>query len=403
MTDIVYVSRTRFAFRLAMTGAAAGLLAGCANSERLSDPWANPFQTSANVPQQAAPGSGVAASVPVSPVQSRPLSPPVASASSPLQPGPRVAALEPPRRGHSVAGWSAQGGSPIVVAQGENAVVLANRYGIPIDALVRTNGFSSPAQIQPGTHLVIPVYNAALAASSGASASEDRKKTVARARIKGAPPRTLASEAEELNHRRGHATKTAASEKAEKRAEKLARNSKMDVTARKKTEVTSAKAETVRAAKIETPREGRHDAAPAAATVQAKASAPMAVAANPEFRWPAHGRIIKPFKLGGNDGINIAVPEGTSVKAAENGVVAYAGNELKGYGNLILIRHPNGFVSAYANTGDIEVKRGETVKRGQTIAVSGQSGNVTSPQLHFELRKGTTPVDPTQYLSSAGV
>ncbi len=87
------------------------------------------------------------------------------------------------------------------------------------------------------------------------------------------------------------------------------------------------------------------------------------------------------------------------MKAAESGVVAYAGNELKGYGNLILIRHPNGFVSAYANTGDIEVKRGETVKRGQTIAKSGQSGNVATPQLHFELRKGTTPVDPTQYLA----
>jgi murein DD-endopeptidase MepM/ murein hydrolase activator NlpD len=122
-------------------------------------------------------------------------------------------------------------------------------------------------------------------------------------------------------------------------------------------------------------------------------------AANPEFRWPARGRIIQAFKPGGNDGINIAVPEGTSVKAAESGVVAYAGNELKGYGNLILIRHPNGFVSAYANTSDIEVKRGETVKRGQTIAKSGQSGNVASPQLHFELRKGTTPVDPTQYLA----
>ena len=122
-------------------------------------------------------------------------------------------------------------------------------------------------------------------------------------------------------------------------------------------------------------------------------------AANPEFRWPARGRIIQAFKAGGNDGINIAVPEGTSVKAAESGVVAYAGSELKGYGNLILIRHPNGFVSAYANNGDIEVKRGETVKRGQTIAKSGQSGNVASPQLHFELRKGATPVDPTQYLA----
>ncbi len=120
---------------------------------------------------------------------------------------------------------------------------------------------------------------------------------------------------------------------------------------------------------------------------------------NPEFRWPAHGRIIQGFKTGGNDGINIAVPEGTAVKAAESGVVAYAGNEIKGFGNLVLIRHPNGYVSAYANNADIAVHRGEQVTRGQTIAKSGQSGNVTSPQLHFELRKGSTPVDPTRYLA----
>jgi murein DD-endopeptidase MepM/ murein hydrolase activator NlpD len=102
-----------------------------------------------------------------------------------------------------------------------------------------------------------------------------------------------------------------------------------------------------------------------------------------------------------NDGINLAVPEGTPVKAAEDGVVAYAGNELKGYGNLVLVRHANGFVTAYANASDILVKRGETVKRGQVIAHSGQTGNVTSPQLHFEIRKGATPVDPAQYLSGA--
>ena len=119
----------------------------------------------------------------------------------------------------------------------------------------------------------------------------------------------------------------------------------------------------------------------------------------PEFRWPARGRIIQGFTSGGNDGINIAVPEGTQVKAAEGGVVAYAGSELKGYGNLVLIRHPNGFVSAYAHNGELDVKRGDQVKRGQTIAKSGQSGNVGSPQLHFELRKGSTPVDPTRYLA----
>jgi murein DD-endopeptidase MepM/ murein hydrolase activator NlpD len=125
----------------------------------------------------------------------------------------------------------------------------------------------------------------------------------------------------------------------------------------------------------------------------------------PTFRWPVRGRIIAGFgpKPNGlqNDGINLAVPEGTPIKAAEDGVVAYAGNELKGYGNLVLVRHANGFVTAYAHASEILVKRGEAVKRGQVIARSGQTGNVTSPQLHFEIRKGATPVDPAQYLSGA--
>ena len=121
------------------------------------------------------------------------------------------------------------------------------------------------------------------------------------------------------------------------------------------------------------------------------------------FRWPAKGRIIAGFgpKTNGqtNDGINIALPEGTPVKAAEDGVVAYAGNELKGYGNLVLVRHADGFVTAYAHAKELLVKRGDPIKRGQTIARSGQTGNVDAPQLHFEIRKGPAPIDPMPHLS----
>jgi murein DD-endopeptidase MepM/ murein hydrolase activator NlpD len=99
-----------------------------------------------------------------------------------------------------------------------------------------------------------------------------------------------------------------------------------------------------------------------------------------------------------NDGINVSVPEGTPIRAAEDGVVAYAGNELKTYGNLVLIRHSNGYVTAYAHASEILVKRDEPVKRGQVIARSGQTGNVSSPQVHFEIRKGSSPVDPTPHL-----
>jgi len=92
-------------------------------------------------------------------------------------------------------------------------------------------------------------------------------------------------------------------------------------------------------------------------------------------------------------------PEGTPVKAAEDGVVAYAGNELKGYGNLVLVRHSNGYVTAYAHAKELMVKRGDPIKRGQVIAKSGQTGNVDAPQLHFEVRKGPAPQDPMPLLS----
>ncbi len=123
------------------------------------------------------------------------------------------------------------------------------------------------------------------------------------------------------------------------------------------------------------------------------------------LRWPLRGKVISEFgkKPDGakNEGINIAVPEGTSVRAAETGVVAYAGNELKGYGNLVLIRHEGGYVTAYAHAKELMVKKGDSVKRGDVIAKAGQTGAVTSPQLHFEVRKGATAMDPLKFLGNS--
>ena len=131
-----------------------------------------------------------------------------------------------------------------------------------------------------------------------------------------------------------------------------------------------------------------------------------ALSGPPQFRWPVQGRIISAFgpKPNGqhNDGFNIAVPENTPIKAAEDGIVAYAGNELKGYGNLVLIRHADGWVTAYAHASAVIVRRGESVKRGQVIARAGQTGGVVTPQVHFEIRKGSQPVDPAQHLKTAG-
>jgi murein DD-endopeptidase MepM/ murein hydrolase activator NlpD len=134
--------------------------------------------------------------------------------------------------------------------------------------------------------------------------------------------------------------------------------------------------------------------------------APPAPRGSGKFLWPVNGKVVSVFGLkdGGqhNDGINIAAPLGTPVRAAENGVVVYAGNELRGFGNLLLIRHADGWVSAYAHCDALLVKRGDQVKRGQVIARVGQTGAVSSPQLHFELRKSGQAVDPTAELGPQG-
>jgi murein DD-endopeptidase MepM/ murein hydrolase activator NlpD len=120
------------------------------------------------------------------------------------------------------------------------------------------------------------------------------------------------------------------------------------------------------------------------------------------FLWPVHGRILATYGMGANgthnDGINIAAPAGTPVLAADAGVVAYAGNELRGYGNLLLVKHSGGWMTAYAHNSALLVKRGDRVKRGQEIARVGATGAVNEPQLHFEIRQGTRALDPDDYL-----
>lgn len=154
---------------------------------------------------------------------------------------------------------------------------------------------------------------------------------------------------------------------------------------------------------------------PAAVPAPPAAVPPPSVAAKPpaietpeprssgRFQWPVRGTILSEFgpKPGGlhNDGLNISAPKGTPVVAAENGVVAYAGNELRGFGNLLLIRHADGWMSAYAHLDEMTVDRGATVKRGQKIGTVGSTGNVSSPQLHFELRKSNRAMDPRDHLS----
>ena len=146
-------------------------------------------------------------------------------------------------------------------------------------------------------------------------------------------------------------------------------------------------------------------AAPSAAVMEEAdkdtAAAPSATGIS-KLRWPVRGRTLVGFGQSdagrANDGVDISVPVGTPVKAAENGVVIYAGTGLKDFGNTVLIRHENGLVTVYGHNGDLSVKRGETIKRGQEIARSGMSGTTKVPKLHFEVRKNSKPVNPTTYL-----
>ncbi len=120
-----------------------------------------------------------------------------------------------------------------------------------------------------------------------------------------------------------------------------------------------------------------------------------------KMRWPVRGRVVQNYGSSGgkaSDGIDIAVPEGTPVKAAENGVVIYAGDGLKEFGNTVLVRHENGLVTVYGHASALKVARGQKVTRGQEIAVSGMSGTTDSPKLHFEVRKNSAPVNPSTFL-----
>jgi murein DD-endopeptidase MepM/ murein hydrolase activator NlpD len=315
--------------------------------------------------------------------------------------------------------WTWEGGTPITVAPGETLDMISRQHGVPVAAIMQANNITSPAMVHAGDHLVIPRRSLSATASvppatriaSTAPGMPVGAPRTALAPTTGmhvvAPGETLHSIAR-LYGKSVMVLATANNIRPDtmvKVGEHIiipGVQPAAPVAPRAQAQVAPppgpslATAESPHSARVATPEAPAQDN-----TIKTAEPA----GGLPSFRWPVRGRVIAGFGPTPNglqnDGINLAVPEGTPVKAAEDGVVAYAGNELKGYGNLVLVRHSNGFVTAYAHASDILVKRGETVKRGQVIAHSGQTGNVTSPQLHFEIRKGSTPVDPSQYLNGA--
>jgi len=307
--------------------------------------------------------------------------------------------------------WTWNGGAPVTVRYGETIESIAHRHHVPASAIMQTNGIRDAAQIRPGQRLVIPRY----------VANGFETTTVARAPVQsaGGGKVHVVKSGDTLMSIARHNGVTVSSLA---HANKLHTNTKLSIGDRltippgghpvaaanppppppKIAQPQTVKPEKVASLPVV---QNAHVAKEEPRTIETAVKTAEPSGAMPSFRWPVRGRVIAGFgsKPNGtqNDGINLAVPEGTPIKAADDGVVAYAGNELKGYGNLVLIRHSNGFVSAYAHASELMVKRGDVIKRGQVIAHAGQTGNVTSPQLHFEIRKGSTPVDPTQYLGGA--
>ena len=378
MSDCVAGTNGRAFPRLALAGLGLLFLAGCSSDvtrfSQSESPFSNPFASNTTT---AAPTHGVTAS-------------PLAQAA-PRSAATQTASLGKPQAvGGSAAGWTAAGGSPIVVANGETLDTISGRYGVPASALLAANGLSSASEVKGGTRLVVPVYHA----DGRAVASAEKEKAAKRheSDVVDAEPAKLSKKARDKEKEKDKAS--AKADRAAREAEKSASKESKKATV---AEREPTKSEAKKPAIDKTPTGNLESAGSQKAPLTGAQA--DAAGTEPEFRWPARGRIIQGFKAGGNDGINISVPTGTSVRAAESGVVVYSGDGLKGYGNLVLIKHPNGFVTAYGNNGELDVKRGESVKRGQVIAKSGDTGNVNSPQLHFELRKGSTPVDPTSYLA----
>ncbi|MDC7789746.1 LysM peptidoglycan-binding domain-containing M23 family metallopeptidase [Rhodoplanes sp. TEM] len=333
-------------------------------------------------------------------------------------------------------GWQWEGGTPVTVAPGDTLSSLSKRYGVPVNVIAEANGLAGPAVLQPGRRLVIPRYAGPATTAAAAPAAPQagpRVQPPAGGVHVVAPGETLVGIAKRY--------KTSIKDLAAannipphamlKMGDRLVIPGKGGRTALLQPKPAAAPAAAPAPAPVaqQAPplRTAAAPPAPAAQQAptrvasiepQATASVHRTTVADPpadeddkaarngalSFRWPVKGRVIASFgKANGqqNDGINLAVPEGTAVRAAEDGIVAYAGSELKGYGNLVLIRHANGFVTAYAHNSELMVKRNDQVRRGQVIAKSGQTGTVSSPQLHFEIRKGSAPIDPMQHLPGA--
>jgi murein DD-endopeptidase MepM/ murein hydrolase activator NlpD len=289
---------------------------------------------------------------------------PGGQSQTPLQaPNGQVAVLPSQPAQHTAAAAAAPAvGSTYTVVSGDTLHGISRRAGVSVDAIKRANGLSDGA-IRIGQKLTIP---------AGGTIPQATTQVVA-APAQPAPAAQPAAQQVAAATPRVDTTTTSASQ--------------------------STRVEQAQQVSAYTP--PQRSAREIAALDTDDATAPDATGIG-KMRWPVRGRVITAFGAADsgkpNDGIDISVPEGTSVRAAENGVVIYAGDGLKEFGNTVLVRHDDGLVTVYGHNSAIKVQRGATVRRGDEIALSGLSGSAATPKLHFEVRKDSTPVNPMTFL-----
>ena len=277
----------------------------------------------------------------------------------------------------------------VVVHGGDTVSEIAKRYGVPLGTVQRMNDLTATTSIYPGEKLKLP-----------ANAHETRTAVLHEAEQPkyatwNAPGKTSRAAVEVHDLEAPPPKETSTVNEAAKNDSTVSKV--MPAPTPRDDPLASEASEEIQAASSQ-----KKDGTAAASKAKTDNEKTSDAAASTGFRWPMEGRIIAAFGKADdgqrNDGINIAANLGEPIHAAAGGTVTYAGNELKDYGNLVLIKHDNGYVTAYAHAESITVSRGDRVKRGQVIGYAGKTGDVSTPQLHFEIRQGVKPVDPRPLL-----
>lgn len=288
----------------------------------------------------------------------------------------------------------------VVVYAGDTLYSIARRCNVSVRDLIETNQLAAPYTVFPGMQLRMPGGGEYVVQRGDALSLIARRlgvefQTLARLNGKVPPYTIFVGEKLRLPNTRGSAPAAKGSDGAPVVASTNA-NRKGGEPATASPRIPPVPAETTAPDPVQ---EARHPAFEPRQTLPP----PPPEMSGKGFIWPVKGDLLAEFGPMGkglyNDGINIAAARGTPVRAAENGVVAFVGNEVKGKGNLLLIKHAGGWISTYAHNDQLMVRKGDMVKRGQQISTVGISGGMDIPQLHFELRRGIEAINPVDHLS----